>query len=57
MGLTSLIINYMIIFTLITLVLADSEKLVIKHPEDLAKKFEEDKIKFNIANFGYVPYG
>ncbi|CAD8079661.1 unnamed protein product [Paramecium primaurelia] len=47
----------MIIFALITLVLAQKETLVIKYPQELAKKPELDQIKFNIANFGFVPYG
>ncbi|CAK65401.1 unnamed protein product (macronuclear) [Paramecium tetraurelia] len=47
----------MIIFALITLVLAQNETLVIKYPQDLAQRPELDKIKFNIANFGFVPYG
>ncbi|CAD8103884.1 unnamed protein product [Paramecium sonneborni] len=47
----------MIIFVLITLVLGQTETLVVKHPQELAKKVELEQIKFNIANFGYVPYG
>ncbi|CAD8120704.1 unnamed protein product [Paramecium sonneborni] len=47
----------MIIFALITLVLGQNETLFIQHPQELANNVGLQTIKFNIANFGFVPYG